>query len=103
MDVVMVKTIAITAVIFSVVVVLPLVALFLEHQRKMARLIRGEEVDESDSPVVVGLQATMGVKPEQIRVLTERISHLEVEVAELRTTLPARVEEELRARSELRS
>ncbi len=104
MDPTIVKTIAITVGILAVVVVLPMVGLFLEHQRKMARLMRGEPVEEQDTAVVVGVHAAMAPKnAAEVKELRERVQTLEQEVAFLKSQLPPRFDEELRARSELQS
>lgn len=84
MDASIVKTIAITSFFILVLVVLPIVALLLEHQRKMARLMRGEKLDDDDH----ALATLVGAKSDPNPALERRVTELEAEVATLRATLP---------------
>ncbi len=102
MDPTIVKTIGITACILGLLVVLPVIALMLEHQRKMARLIRGEKVEENDTAVIVGVHAVAG-KDSKVKALEERVTELEQELAALKSILPGQIDEEMRARQELQN
>lgn len=86
MDVTVIKTIAISATFILVFVLLPIVVLMLEHQRKMARLMRGESID--DSKTQLGL--ILGVKQTaDTQALEDRIAALETQVADLQRAVIA--------------
>ncbi len=84
------KAALVTGALVLVLVVLPIVALLLEHQRKMARLIRGESPEESGSSEIAALFGAGGGGSDgsAVRALMERVSQLEAEVASLRRSLP---------------
>lgn len=103
MDPTIIKTIAITVCALGLLVVLPIIALLLEHQRKMARLIRGEKVEETDTAVVVGVHAVGGGKGSTVKALEERVIELERELSAMKAMLPDRIDEEMRARQELQN
>lgn len=79
MDVTIIKTIAISATFILVFVLLPIVVLMLEHQRKMARLMRGESLDEDKTQLGV----LLGMKQNDDSALEARIAALESQVADL--------------------
>lgn len=84
MDPQVLKTIAIATVTLVVFVVVPIVAMLLEHQRKMVRLMRGESTPEGNETLGMLLGATpKSESPE----LAARVAVLEAEVAQLRTAL----------------
>lgn len=91
----LVKTIGITLTLIAIFVVLPIVALLTEHQRKMALLMRGEKSEDKDA-----LSLLMGTdSKEELAALRERVDLLESRLKALdRTTDPAlseRLEERL--------
>lgn len=102
MDPTIIKTIAITACVLGLLVVLPIIALLLEHQRKMARLIRGEKVEENETAVIVGVHA-VGGKESKVKALEDRVAELEQELASMKSMLPGHIDEEMRARQELQN
>ena len=91
MDPAIVRTIALSAIFILVLVVLPIVVLLLEHQRKMARLMRGEKLEENDQTLAVLMGAG---KIESNPGLEARVAALEAEVAVLRGALAPRTESE---------
>ncbi len=92
MDVEVLKVVSITVGIILVVVVLPIVVLMLEHQRKMAQILRGqtpEKTDRSDLAVLMGVAPVDGADLSELR---RRIENLEAELARTRAELPIRPE-----------
>ncbi len=85
MDVTVIKTIAISATLILVFVLLPIVVLMLEHQRKMARLMRGESLDEDKTQLGI----LLGMKQQDESALEARITALESQVADLQQALIA--------------
>lgn len=79
MSIEMLKAAGIAVVLVGVFVVVPIVAILLEHQRKMAKLIRGQR--EEPSELVHLLTGANPTNP----ALEARVEALEAEVRELRS------------------
>lgn len=85
------KAVLITAVCFGLLVVVPIIAIMTEHQRKMARLIRGEKEETSETAEI--LRALNGtpekhVSSDELRALGERMTRLEQAVSQLAASQP---------------
>jgi uncharacterized protein YceH (UPF0502 family) len=86
-----IKVVTMAIVAIAVFVVVPLIIVFTEHQRKMIKLLRGLN-DEESNPI----KALFG-NTETSR-LEARIDHLEREVATLKAKIPQAEEEHLHQR-----
>lgn len=89
----LVKTVGITLTLIAIFVILPIVALLTEHQRKMALLMRGDKSEEKDA-----LSLSMGTDSmDELAELRARVDRLESRLGALdRATDPAvrdRIEE----------
>ncbi|MCO5298103.1 MAG: hypothetical protein M9921_14740 [Fimbriimonadaceae bacterium] len=78
MSIEMLKTAGVAVLLAGVFVVVPIVAILLEHQRRMAKLIRGEKDEPSE------LIHLLSGTPKSNSQLEARIEALEAEVRELR-------------------
>lgn len=85
MDPTIVKTFVIATSLVLLLVVLPIVMLLLEHQRKMAKLMRGEKTEEHAETIAMLLGS--GKYDAQTPALEARVTALEAEVAALRSSL----------------
>jgi hypothetical protein len=76
---------------FGLLVILPVVAILTEHQRKMARILHGQTVPEESSTVVVGMAGKLSDKSEnavlnELRALRGEVADLRIQVATLQGT-----------------
>ncbi len=82
MDAGLVKTAGLIALLVGIFVVLPVVALLMEHQRKMVLLMRGEKSDDKD--VMQMLLGSKSGDSQQLQALEARVAILEAELGSLK-------------------
>jgi ribosomal protein L29 len=74
---------------FGLLVILPVVAILTEHQRKMARILHGQTVPEESSTVVMGMAAgklndkTENAVLDELRSMRSELADLRMQVATL--------------------
>lgn len=86
---------------FGLLVILPIVAILTEHQRKMARILHGQsenERSEGNGRVVIGVHANVGNKKQaettndavvdELRALRSELADLRMQVAGLHGSHP---------------
>lgn len=94
------------AVGFGLLVVIPVVAILTEHQRKMARILQGQEVKEEakeHGQVVIGIHAGKHRKAgeseseilNELRSLRNEVADLRLQVATLSERQPSSIESRL--------
>lgn len=84
------KTVLIVGLFFGLFVVVPIVAILAEHQRKMMRLMRGEKEGPNETAeLLAALNGQAPPRTAEIEALKARVSELEAMVTELKSSLPA--------------
>lgn len=78
-----IKTITISVVLFALFVVLPIVVLMLEHQRKMVLLMRGESEKDTSTDFIKALAGVESTDQAEVDALRNRVTLLEAQVAQL--------------------
>src|SRR5579862_8259571 len=91
-----IKAIAIGAVMFGLLVIVPMIAILTEHQRKMAKIVRGQQdTEEKDrDQVIIGLHADIGNRKvnkgsadgqvlDELRAMRGELADLRMQVAQL--------------------
>ena len=81
------KTVVISILFLAIFVVLPILYLLMDHQRKMVRLMRGEQVEETDTAMLLmGVSKPQALSGGESQALADRVRALESEVALLKAT-----------------
>jgi hypothetical protein len=98
---------------FGLFVVIPVVAILTEHQRKMARILhglsdKGELSTDDKSSIVIGVHASGQRKKEtddavltELRLVRNELADLRMQVAELNPRMPLPLPEEQGLRNRL--
>lgn len=84
------KTVLIVGLFFGLFVVVPIVAILAEHQRKMMRLMRGEKEGPSETAELLAvLNGQAPPRTAEVEALKARVNELEEKLSELQSSLPA--------------